>query len=67
MPQYDDLLEDAPDSQAFDADLEPVGYDPDELGEHESGVVIEEPKMINIGRKLKKDDLRKLSQPDQPA
>lgn len=59
MPDFEELLEDAEDSLVFDADDEPV-FDP-ELDEN-SGVVIVEPKIINVGRDRKKRDLRKLQQ-----
>lgn len=61
MPQYDELLEDDPESQAFDADLEPTGFTPPS-NEHEAGVVIEEPSIIHIGRDKRKRELRKLQE-----
>lgn len=60
MSGFDDLLEDAPDSGAFDADLNPTEYDP---GDEESALAIEEPKQINIARKKHKDEVQRMSQP----
>ena len=61
MPQFDELLEDAEDSQAFDADLEPTGFEPP-VNENKAGVVIVEPPIIHIGRDKRKRELRKLQE-----
>ena len=67
MAQYDDLLEDEPESGAFDADLEPEGFEPYE-DKKESGVVIVEPPIIQIGRAKRKDELKKMqSLQDEPG
>lgn len=63
MAQYDDLLEDDPESGAFDADLEPVGFEPDRL--EESNVVSVEPKIIQIGRNRKKREMQDMQQSPQ--
>lgn len=65
MAKYDELLDDAEDSAAFDADLTPVGFEPEQLDDKDSGLVVEEPKIIHIGRKLKKDEAQKMS--DMPG
>lgn len=59
MPQYDELLEDDDDAQAFEAEPEPV-FDP-EFDEN-SGVVVVEPPIISIGRAKRREHLRKLQE-----
>lgn len=58
-PDFDDLLDESEESQAFEAEDEPI-FDP--LTIEESNVVSVEPPLIMIGRKRRRDDLRRLSQ-----
>lgn len=58
-PEFDELLDESEDSQAFEADDEPT-FDP--LTIEDSNVVAVEPPLIAIGRKRRKDDLRRLSE-----
>ena len=60
MAQLDDLLEDNESSGAFDADLEPTGFEP-LPDEKASGVVIVEPPIIHIGRAKLKDERKRMS------
>lgn len=55
MSINDDLLNDDPDSLAVEADESAV-YDP----ETESNVVVTEPKIISVGRGVRKREMREL-------
>lgn len=67
MPHYDDLLKDADGSGAFDADLEPIGFEPPP-DENASGVVIAEPPIIHIGRAKHNREIKKMSEmPDESS
>lgn len=59
MNQNEQLLSEDPNSQALEAD-EGAYYTPEP--DTESGVVVTEPEIITIGRKLRKDAVRNLSQ-----
>lgn len=56
-PDFDELLDEPEDSQAFEADDEPE-FTP--TPDDSAGVVVEEPPLMPIGRKRRRDDLRKL-------
>lgn len=59
MPDFDDLLEETEESQAFDADSEPV-FDADY--KEDSAVVALEPPIISIGRAKRREYLRKMQE-----
>lgn len=61
LPDFDELLDEEENSQAFEADDE-LEFDPNP--DKNAGVVATEPPIIAIGRKNRKDELRKLS-PEQ--
>lgn len=56
-PDFDELLQEPDDSQAFEMDDEPV-FTPNP--DKDAGVVVVEPPLIPIGRKRRRDNLRKL-------
>lgn len=57
LPDFDELLDEDENTQAFDADTEPdFTPNPDK----NAGVVAVEPPIIAIGRKNRKDELHKL-------
>lgn len=56
------LLDEDPESQAIDAD-EDAYYTPEP--DKDSAVVIQEPKIITVGRKKRKDALRNMSNKPQ--
>ena len=61
MKTNEELLAEDPNSQAVEAD-ENIYYDPEP--DEGSGVVVTEPDIITIGRKLRKDAVRNL-RPEQ--
>lgn len=58
----DKLLNEDPDSQAIEAD-DDAYYSPDQDNE---SVVVTEPEIITIGRGVRKSEMRKMQQADQP-
>lgn len=56
--EHDELLIDEPESQAFDADDEPE-FNP--TPSKDDNVVVVEPKIINVGRNRRRNDMRKMS------
>lgn len=60
MSLSEDLLDENPDSQAVEADIDEEQYTP----EPESNLVIVEPEVISVGRGKRKKYLRQLS-PEQ--
>lgn len=57
VPDFDDLLDEDENTQAFDADGE-LDFTP--TPDEDAGVVSVEPPIIAIGRKNRKDELHKL-------